>query len=75
MNPILFFDSGVGGLSVLRAVAALLPTAPLAYAADNAGFPRADVGDLVAVFQAGAYGASASPGQFLGHGPAREMLV
>ncbi len=39
MNPILFFDSGVGGLSVLRAVAGLLPTAPLAYAADNAGFP------------------------------------
>jgi diaminopimelate decarboxylase len=48
---------------------------PLDRIADNAGFPRADVGDLVAVFQAGAYGASASPGQFLGHGPAREMLV
>ena len=48
---------------------------PLDRLADKGGFPRADVGDLVAVFCAGAYGASASPAQFLGHGPAREMLV
>jgi diaminopimelate decarboxylase len=48
---------------------------PLDRLADKAGFPRAEVGDLVAVFCAGAYGASASPMQFLGHGPAREMLV
>ncbi|MFM5949760.1 MAG: pyridoxal-dependent decarboxylase, exosortase A system-associated [Novosphingobium sp.] len=48
---------------------------PLDRLADKAGFPRADVGDLVAVFCAGAYGASASPAQFLGHGPAREILV
>ena len=48
---------------------------PLDRLADKAGFPRAEVGDLVAVFQAGAYGASASPAQFLGHGPAIEMLV
>ena len=32
-------------------------------------------GDLVAIFCAGAYGASASPSAFLGQGPAREMLV
>lgn len=37
--PLLFFDSGVGGLSVLAATAALLPRAPLVYAADSAGFP------------------------------------
>ena len=37
--PILIFDSGVGGLSVLDAVRALLPDAPLIYAADNAGLP------------------------------------
>ena len=37
--------------------------------------PRAEVGDLVAVFCAGAYGASASPADFLGHGAARQMLV
>lgn len=48
---------------------------PLDRLADKAGFPHADVGDLVAVFCAGAYGASASPAQFLGHGPALEMLV
>lgn len=38
-RPILFFDSGVGGLSVLAATRALLPTAPFVYAADSAGFP------------------------------------
>jgi glutamate racemase len=37
--PILFFDSGVGGLSVLAPTRALLPNAPILYAADNAGFP------------------------------------
>lgn len=38
-RPLLFFDSGVGGLSVLAPVRALLPQAPLVYAADSAGFP------------------------------------
>ena len=37
--PILFFDSGVGGLSVLGPTRALLPNAPIIYAADNAAFP------------------------------------
>jgi glutamate racemase len=37
--PILFFDSGVGGLSVVAPTRALLPLAPLVYAADSAGFP------------------------------------
>jgi glutamate racemase len=37
--PILFFDSGVGGLSVLRPTLELLPNAPIVYAADSAGFP------------------------------------
>lgn len=48
---------------------------PLDRLADQARFPRADAGDLVAVFCAGAYGLTASPGRFLGHPPAREMLV
>lgn len=39
MRPLLFFDSGVGGLSVLSAARALIPNAPLVYAADSAGFP------------------------------------
>jgi glutamate racemase len=38
-RPILFFDSGVGGLSVLAPVRALIPRAPIVYAADDAGFP------------------------------------
>lgn len=37
--PILLFDSGVGGLSVLTALRAALPQAPVIYAADNGGLP------------------------------------
>ena len=48
---------------------------PLDRLADKAHLPRAEVGDIVAVFCAGAYGASASPAMFLGQGPAREMIV
>lgn len=48
---------------------------PLDRLADNAAMPRAEVGDLVAVFCAGAYGATASPSAFLGHGAAAELLV
>lgn len=38
-SPLLLFDSGVGGLSVLDEVRKLLPQAPVIYAADNAGLP------------------------------------
>lgn len=38
-RPILFLDSGVGGLSVVAPTLALLPSAPVVYAADSAGFP------------------------------------
>jgi len=48
---------------------------PLDRLAEKGGFPRAEPGDIVAVFCAGAYGATASPMQFLGQGPAREVLV
>lgn len=37
--PILFFDSGIGGLSVLEPTRALLPTAPIVYVADSGGYP------------------------------------
>lgn len=37
--PLLFFDSGVGGLSVLEPTRRLLPHAPIVYVADSAGFP------------------------------------
>ncbi|HEY0012420.1 MAG TPA: pyridoxal-dependent decarboxylase, exosortase A system-associated [Allosphingosinicella sp.] len=48
---------------------------PLDRLGDDVMTPRADVGDLVAVFLAGAYGLSASPQAFLGQQPAREMVV
>jgi glutamate racemase len=38
-RPLMFFDSGVGGLSIVAPVRALLPAAPIVYAADPAGFP------------------------------------
>ena len=38
-TPLLFFDSGVGGLTVLDAARALMPDAPIVYAADFAGLP------------------------------------
>jgi glutamate racemase len=37
--PLLVFDSGVGGLSVLAEIRTLLPQAPIIYAADNAWHP------------------------------------
>jgi glutamate racemase len=37
--PLLFFDSGIGGLSVLAPTLALLPNAPIVYAADSAAYP------------------------------------
>lgn len=40
--PLLLFDSGVGGLSVLAKVRAALPQAPVIYVADNAGLPYGD---------------------------------
>ncbi|MEO0907168.1 MAG: pyridoxal-dependent decarboxylase, exosortase A system-associated [Pseudomonadota bacterium] len=48
---------------------------PLDRLADAAAMPHADIGDLVAVFCAGAYGASASPVDFLGHGAAAEICI
>ncbi len=38
-SPILFFDSGIGGLSVLQPLLAQLPYAPIVYAADYRGLP------------------------------------
>jgi len=48
---------------------------PLDRLGDRVALPHADVGDLVAVFLAGAYGATASPSAFLGHPPAREVVA
>jgi len=48
---------------------------PLDRLSDNAAMPEAGVGDIVAIFCAGAYGATASPANFLGQGPATELLA
>ncbi len=48
---------------------------PLDRLADDVMLPRADVGDVVAVFMSGAYGLSASPQSFLSQQPARELAV
>jgi diaminopimelate decarboxylase len=48
---------------------------PLDLLADEAMLPKAEVGDLVAIFCAGAYGLTASPTAFLSQPMAREMLV
>ena len=48
---------------------------PLDRLGDRVLLPRAEPGDLVAVFLAGAYGATASPAAFLGHPPAAERVV
>lgn len=48
---------------------------PLDLMADRMELARADVGDLVVVFQSGAYGLTASPTAFLGHPAPLEVLV
>ncbi|HEY7070354.1 MAG TPA: pyridoxal-dependent decarboxylase, exosortase A system-associated [Acidimicrobiales bacterium] len=48
---------------------------PLDLLGDNVELPPVEVGDLVVLFQAGAYGLTASPTAFLGHPPPVEVLV
>jgi diaminopimelate decarboxylase len=48
---------------------------PLDILAADFELPRAEVGDLIVVFQSGAYGLTASPVAFLGHAAPGEVLV
>jgi diaminopimelate decarboxylase len=48
---------------------------PLDLLADEIAVPHAEVGDLVAIFCAGAYGLSASPQAFLSQPSAREVMI
>ncbi len=48
---------------------------PLDLLADKMALPQAEIGDLVVIFQSGAYGPSASPQGFLGHPRVVEALV
>ena len=48
---------------------------PLDLLGASVALPEPQVGDLVAIFMAGAYGATASPAAFLGHRPAQELML
>lgn len=48
---------------------------PIDKLGDKVALPSMVEGDLIAIFAAGAYGASASPSAFLGHPPALELLL
>ncbi|QNJ92817.1 pyridoxal-dependent decarboxylase, exosortase A system-associated [Mycolicibacterium fluoranthenivorans] len=48
---------------------------PLDLLGDEVALPPADIGDLIVLFQAGAYGLTASPTAFLGHPHPAEVLV
>ncbi len=48
---------------------------PLDILAADMTLPRAEIGDLIAIYQSGAYGLSASPQQFLSHPHIPEILV
>jgi diaminopimelate decarboxylase len=48
---------------------------PLDLLADDVALPQAEIGDLVVIFQAGAYGLTASPTAFLGHPAPVEVLL
>ncbi len=48
---------------------------PLDRLADRVALPRAEIGDTIAIFASGAYGATASPAAFLGHPQVVELLI
>ncbi|HEY8790464.1 MAG TPA: pyridoxal-dependent decarboxylase, exosortase A system-associated [Actinopolymorphaceae bacterium] len=48
---------------------------PLDLLGAEVALPRAEIGDLIVVYQAGAYGLTASPTRFLGHPEPAEVLV
>ncbi|RIX45495.1 MAG: pyridoxal-dependent decarboxylase, exosortase A system-associated [Rhodocyclales bacterium GT-UBC] len=64
------------GLANGEAVSVVGPLCtPLDLLADKMPLPEAERGDIFVIFQSGAYGASASPQNFLGHPPVAEVLV
>lgn len=64
---------GVGATTPVSVVGPLCT--PLDRLGDRVTLPAVAPGDLIAVFLAGAYGASASPAAFLGHPPAAERVA
>ncbi|MES2322140.1 MAG: pyridoxal-dependent decarboxylase, exosortase A system-associated [Pseudomonadota bacterium] len=72
--PVVIGNRVVGSAREQASVVGPLCT-PLDLLADKMDLASADVGDLVVVFQSGAYGLSASPVSFLSHPGALEVLV
>ena len=63
-------DASTGTVSVVGPLCT-----PLDRLGDRIALPAVQVGDLIAIFLAGAYGASASPSAFLGHPAAIEIVT
>jgi diaminopimelate decarboxylase len=72
--PVVIGNKVTGGEREIASVVGPLCT-PLDLLADQMEMAKADVGDLVVVFQSGAYGFTASPTAFLSHPAAVEVLV
>ena len=72
--PVVIGNKVVGNEREVASVVGPLCT-PLDLLADRMDLAVAEPGDLVAVFQSGAYGATASPQRFLSHAPVAEALV
>ncbi|HKQ25272.1 MAG TPA: pyridoxal-dependent decarboxylase, exosortase A system-associated [Burkholderiales bacterium] len=72
--PVLVGNRVIGGERETVSVVGPLCT-PLDLLADGMEMAKADAGDLIAVFQSGAYGLSASPLGFLSHPAPAEVLV
>ena len=72
--PVAVATAGVDAATETVSVVGCLCT-PLDRLADRVTLPVAHPGDLIAIFMAGAYGASASPSRFLGHPEPVEMLA
>lgn len=72
--PVVIGNKVQGQVREIASVVGPLCT-PLDLLADKMDLAAAEVGDLVVVFQSGAYGLTASPVGFLSHPAPREMLV
>jgi diaminopimelate decarboxylase len=72
--PVVIGNRVEGGEREIASVVGPLCT-PLDLLADQMEMAKAEPGDLVVVFQSGAYGLTASPAAFLSHPHAREVLV
>ena len=64
---------GVGKREIVSVVGPLCT--PLDLLADRMELAAAEIGDLVVIYQSGAYGFTASPQAFLGHPACVEVLA